>query len=139
MTSLKVNARKKSAVEKLSQNARNILQDWLWADQMLYDHFKEKLEKRKEMYGAEKLENELNQLAEYYKMVQTDCVNEIVRENTRKLKKDYVPWSKDIVAFEINETNPYCKYYGISEIHFIDLLRKMQLSKFSQWKGSLEN
>jgi len=139
MTSLKVNARKESVVEKLSQEARNILQEWLWADQMLYDHFKEKLAKRRQMFGADKLESKLKELAEYNKMVQSDCVNEIVRENTRKLKKDYVPWSKDIVAFEINETNPYCKYYGISEIQFIDLLREIQLSKFSQWKGSLEN
>merc|ERR1712227_266010 len=54
MTSLKVNARKKSAVEKLSQNARNILQDWLLADQMLYDHFKKKLEKKKKMVGPKK-------------------------------------------------------------------------------------
>ena len=139
MTSLKVNARKESVVEKLSQEARNLLQDWLWADQMLYDHFKEKLAKRRQMFGADKLESKLKELAEYNKMVQSDCVNEIVRENTRKLKEDYVPWSKDVVAFEINETNPYCKYYGISELHFIDRLRKTQLSKFSQWKGSLEN
>ena len=138
MTSLKVNARKKSAVEKLSQKARDILQDWLWADQMLYDYFKQKLEKRKQAYGLNKLENKIEQLDKYNKKVQVDCVNEIVK-NTQSLKEDYVPWSKDVVAFEINEKNPYCKYYGISEIHFIDLLREMQLSKFSQWKGSLQN
>ena len=138
MTSLKVNARKKSTVEKLSQKARDILQDWLWADKMLYDHFKHKHEKRKQAYGLNKLENKIEQLDKYNKKVQVDCVNEIVK-NTQSLKEDYVPWSKDVVAFEINEKNPYCKYYGISEIHFIDLLREMQLSKFSQWKGSLQN
>ena len=37
MTSLKVNARKSSAVEKLSPKARDILREWLWADQMLYE------------------------------------------------------------------------------------------------------
>merc|ERR1711868_121948 len=79
MTSLKVNARKKSAVEKLSQKARDILQDWLWADQMLYDHFKEKHERRKEEYGLYRLESQINKLNEYNANVKTECVLQTVR------------------------------------------------------------
>ena len=32
---------------KLSQNARDILQDWLWADQMLYDQTIRQTRKKK--------------------------------------------------------------------------------------------
>jgi len=130
MTSLKVNARKKSAVEKLSQEAREILQDWLWADQMLYDHFKEKLDKRKEEYGFYKLESQMAKLKEYNAKVKSECVLKTVRKNTTILDEEYVPWSKDVVAFKINEDkNPYCEFYGIAESHFIDHIRDLQVSR----------
>ena len=137
MTSLKVNARKESAVEKLSQKARDILQDWLWADQMLYDHFKEKLEKRKQIYGPNKLENEIKQLVKYNEDVEKYCVDKFVSNNTKKLGADFIPFSKDVVGFEINvKEHPYCKYYGISENQYIDELRQMQISRFRQWGKS---
>ena len=133
MTSLKVNARKKSAVEKLSQEARDILQDWLWADTILYDHFKQKLDKRKEEYGLQRLESQINKLKDLNTQVKSECVLETVR-NTKKLSEEYIPYSKDVVAFKINEdTNPYCKFYGISEISFIDTIRDLQEEKYSQW------
>ena len=133
MTSLKVNARKKSAVEKLSQEARDILQDWLWADTILYDHFKQKLDKRKEEYGLQRLESQINKLKDLNAQVKSECVLETVR-NTKKLSEEYIPYSKDVVAFKINEdTNPYCKFYGISEISFIDTIRDLQEEKYSQW------
>ena len=135
MTSLKVNARKKSAVEKLSQKTRDILQDWLWADQMLYDHFKEKHDRRKEEYGLYRLESQINKLNEYNANIKTECVLQTVRKNTNILDEEYVPWSKDVVAFKINEDkNPYCKFYGISELHFIDYIRDMQVSRSSAVK-----
>ena len=139
MTSLKVNARKKSAVEKLSEKARVILKDWLWADQMLYDHFKEKLRLRKEQYGLNNLEREIEKLKGYNDQVKAQCVLETVRNNTKKLSEEYVPWSKDVVAFKIDEeTNPYCKFYGISELHFIDHIRDMQVSRYSLWRNDKE-
>ena len=136
MTSLKINARKKSAVEKLSQKARDILQDWLWADKMLYDHFKEKLSRQKEAFGAKKLLAKVTELKELNEKVKSECVLEVVK-NTTKLSEDFVPWSKDVVGFRINEEkNPYCKYYGISELHFIDHIRELQQSRFDKWKHS---
>ena len=135
MTSLKVNARKKSAVEKLSQKARDILEDWLWADKMLYDHFKEKLSKRKDQYGLKKLEKDIEKLKQYNDQVKSQCVLETVRNDTKNLSEEYVPWSNDVVAFKIDEEiNPYCKYYGISELHFIDYIRDMQIARYSRWK-----
>ena len=124
-------------MEKLSQKARDILQDWLWADQMLYDHFKEKLEKRKQIYGPNKLENEIKQLVKYNEDVEKYCVDKIVSNSTKKLGADFIPFSKDVVGFEINvKEHPYCKYYGISENQFIDELRQMQISRFRQWGKS---
>ena len=135
MTSLKVNARKSSAVEKLSQKAKDILRDWLWADQMLYDFFKKELKRKIETYGLDKMKTDVNQLKELNSQVRTECVLEVVKNNTKSLTKDYVPWSKDVVAFKINEEDhPYCRYYGISEIHFIDHIRDIQEDRALKWE-----
>ena len=59
----------------------------------------------------------------------------VVKNNTKKLLEDYVPWSKDVVAFKINEKDhPYCKFFGISEIHFIDHVRNTQLDRALKWE-----
>ena len=139
VTSLKVNARKSSAVEKLSQKARDILRDWLWADQMLYDFFSKELKRKRELYGHDRMENDVKQLKELNSQVKSECVLEVVKNNTKSLTKDYVPWSKDVVAFKINEEeHPYCKFYGISELHFIDHVRDIQKLRALNWrKGNL--
>ena len=136
MTSLKVNARKSSAVEKLSQKARDILQDWLWADQMLYDYFTKEFKRKRQLYGLDKLADDVNQLKELNSQLKAKCVLEVVKNNTKSLTKDYVPWSKDVVAFKINEKDdPYCKYYGISENHFIDHIRDIQILRAQNWRN----
>ena len=135
MTSLKVNARKSSAVEKLSQKARDILREWLWADQMLYDFFREEFKRKIHSYGLDRMEKDIRQLRELNAKVKSECVLEVVRNNTKKLLEDYVPWSKDVVAFKINEKDhPYCKFFGISEIHFIDHVRNTQLERALKWE-----
>ena len=135
MTSLKVNARKSSAVEKLSQKARDILRDWLWADQMLYDFFREEFKRKIQSYGLDRMDGDIRQLRELNARVKSECVLEVVKNNTKKLSEDYVPWSKDVVAFKINEKDhPYCKFYGISEIHFIDHVRDTQLDRALKWE-----
>ena len=135
MTSLKVNARKSSAVEKLSQKARDILREWLWADQMLYDFFREEFKRKIQSYGLDRMDVDIRHLRELNAEVKSECVLEVVRNNTKKLLEDYVPWSKDVVAFKINEKDhPYCKFYGISEIHFIDHVRDTQLDRALKWE-----
>ena len=135
MTSLKVNARKSSAVEKLSQKTRDILREWLWADQMLYDFFREEFKRKIQLYGKDKMDLDIKQLRKLNAKVKSECVLEVVKNNTKKLLEDYVPWSKDVVAFKINEKDhPYCKFYGISEIHFIDHVRDTQLDRALKWE-----
>ena len=91
------------------------------------------MDKRKEEYGLQRLESRINKLKDLNAQVKSECVLETVR-NTKKLSEEYIPYSKDVVAFKINEdTNPYCKFYGISEISFIDTIRDLQVEKYSQW------
>ena len=134
MTSLKVNARKSSAVETLSGSARDILRSWLWADQMVYDYFREELKRKKHSYGLDRMEYDVQELQKLNSKLKSECVQEVVGSNSKKLSKDNVPWSKDVIAFKINEDHPFCKFYGISENNFVDLIRNIQLERSLKWE-----
>ena len=130
LTSLQLNARKKSKVQKLSQEARDALKSWLWADYMLYDFFKMELDRKKIEYGQDDLKENVNTLMKLNEKLKEECVIDVVDE-TENLSADFVPWSKDVQGFKINEAKPHCKYYGIAENQFIEYLRKLQIERFS--------
>jgi len=136
MTSLKLNARKKSAIEKLSETSRKILKDWLWADYKLYEYFKKELEHKKNKMGSHKVEETVLELKDLNAEVKDECVLEVVK-NTKTLSSDFVPWSKDVLAFKIDESNETCKYFGISENHFIEHLRDLQMDRLKKWRFCL--
>eukprot|EP00092_Neocalanus_flemingeri_P093291 GFUD01118556.1.p1 GENE.GFUD01118556.1~~GFUD01118556.1.p1 ORF type:complete len:232 (+),score=53.28 GFUD01118556.1:25-696(+) len=138
MTSLKLNARKKSAIEELSPKSRKILKDWLWADYMLYEHFKEKLEQQKNVFGLKSLKDDIVKLKNLNDKVKAECVLKVVK-NTTSLSSDFVPWSKDVLAFKINENKECCKYFGISENHFIEYLQKLQMERLRKWNPGRMN
>ena len=46
----------------MSEETKRIMRNWLWADYMLYDHFKKKLEQTLQNFGAQKLEKQLTEL-----------------------------------------------------------------------------
>ena len=130
LTSLQINARKKSKVQKLSQEARDALKSWLWADYMLYDFFKMELDRKKIEYGEDELKENVNTLMKLNEKLKEECVIDVVDE-TENLSADFVPWSKDVQGFKINEAKTHCKYYGIAENQFIEYLRKLQIERFS--------
>ena len=57
-----------------------------------------------------------------------------VVDETKNLSADFVPWSKDVQGFKINEAKTHCKYYGIAENQFIEYLRKLQIERSSLLK-----
>jgi len=136
MTSLKLNARKKSAIEKLSEKSQKILKDWLWADYKLYEYFKKELEHKKNKSGLQRVREDVVKLKELNEKVKDECVLEVVK-NTKTLSSDFVPWSKDVLAFKIDESKETCKYFGISENHFIEHLRELQMERFNEWRLNL--
>ena len=133
MTSLKLNARKKSKVQKLSLQVRNTLQDWLWADYLVYDYFITNLAQSKSKYGVENLTDRISSLALLNSDVRQACVVDVVN-NTTMLTDEFVPYSKDVLGFKINKETPFCTYFGISELHFIDHVRDLQMARFRTWK-----
>ena len=106
MTSLKLNARKKSKVQNLSTKVRDNLKDWLWADQMLYDYFKGKLDQKKTKLGAEQLSERISRLAKLNTDLREACVVAEVN-NTKMLAQEFLPYSKDVLGFQIAPEKPF--------------------------------
>jgi len=135
VTSLKLNARKKDLVEKLSPEARTILKEWLWADEMLYNHFKDLLEAKKKQFGEANMKKKVEDLRKMNSEVQRTCIEKRIDKDTAELNADFKPWSRDVVGFKMNASVPWCRYYGMSENRFIDLLRKRQTDRWQVWSS----
>ena len=122
--------------EKLSPSSRKILKDWLWADYMLYDYFKKELENKKKEMGAQNIKSAVVKLQDLNAKIKDECVLDVVK-NTNTLSSDFVPWSKDVLGFKIDESKESCKYFGISENHFIEHLRDLQMYRLQKWRSGL--
>jgi len=130
-TTLQVNTRKKSHQIEMSDEVREVLKEWLWQDEMLYTYFKQVLDRRKQNYGLEILESKVGELKKMNAQVKKVCVEGI--SNNEELSSEFKPWSNDIIGYKINESVSWCKYYGMVENRFIDLLRNTQRIRFQDW------
>jgi len=131
-TTLKVNTRIKSKQIAITDDVRNTLRDWLWAEQMLYDYFKQVLDRRKLNYGLKALEAKVDELRRMNAQVEKVCV-EGTSLSHEELSAEFKPWSDDVIGYKINDSVPWCKYYGMVENRFIDLLRETQRGRFQDW------
>ena len=123
-TYLSLNQRKESAKNKITEESREILKQWMWSDYMLYNYFKEKItEKVKEDESSITLN--VKQLKMENEKVYSECVISKT-DNKNGLKGDFKMWSKHSLGYKINEDIPWCKYYAISEMAYTKIIRKLQ-------------
>ncbi|XP_023344045.1 galactose-3-O-sulfotransferase 2 isoform X2 [Eurytemora carolleeae] len=137
-SSLPLNSRKASAVQVLSDKSRKLLKDWLWAEDMLYTYFRGILIKRKQEYGEEEIIKQKAKLRSLNNEVMKQCV-ENMSSKSEDLDPGFKPWSKDVLGFKINQTIPWCRYYALSEITFIDFLREQQLNRYEEFISKSES
>jgi hypothetical protein len=126
-TYLSLNQRKESFKNKITPESREILKRWLFPDYMLYDYFKEKFQEKL------KIDNNFIKLNVYKlekenEKVYSDCVLSKT-DNKNGLKGDFRMWSSNSLGYKINDNNPWCKYYAISEMAYTKLIRNLQLKR----------
>ena len=76
---------------------REALRKWLWADQMFYTHFNKILQTKKQKYGLEKLEGELNKLDILNTELKKMCIRNVMN-NTGNMQY----WKNNIQTYELN-------------------------------------
>ena len=126
-TYLSLNQRKESFKNKITPDSREILKRWLFPDYMLYNYFKEKLDKKLEK-EKDFIELNLPKLQKENEKVYSSCVLSKT-DNKNGLKGDFRMWSSNSLGYKINDNNPWCKYYAISEMAYTKLIRNLQLKR----------
>jgi hypothetical protein len=124
VTSLPLNERQEHFRRKLGPETRALLRQWLWADQMLYDHFYRIFKLKKAEFGTTRLQLESNKLNYLNANIRTSC--SVSEGNYKTLKADFKPSSARVKGFSVSNNNKECKRFARSELAYIDILRLKQ-------------
>ena len=128
MTNFKLNGRKEEVKSKLSENTRNLLKEFLKADYMLYDHFYQIFQSKMKTFGESALGAEVSDLEQANTEISHAC--SVKTADNAVLKGDQKWWGPNLVGYNIeNSTNEDCFLMTMSELVFINRIRKNQAKK----------
>ena len=105
------------------------ISEWLWADHLLYDHFKQKFAKKRKSYGLSKLSNEKEVLRRATENVKQRCIEALV-DNKLLPQKDRL-YGYNVMGYRLkkNSGDSSCPYYTMKEGSFLGELRRIQEQK----------
>ena len=105
------------------------ISEWLWADYLLYDHFKQKFIKERESYGLSQLNHEKEILKRATEHVKQRCIEAQV-DNNLLPQKDRL-YGSNVMGYKLKENSgdSSCPYYTMKEVSFLDEVRKIQEQK----------
>ena len=132
-TYLSLNQRMESSKNTISPESRETLKRWLFPDYMLYNYFKEKFDRKLEK-EHDFIELNLPKLQKENERVYSSCILSKT-DNENGLEGDFRMWSSKVLGYKINDNNPWCKYYAISEPAYTKLIRNLQL-KWNQYSSN---
>ena len=135
LTSLKLNERIEGKKTKMTDETRKIMRKWLWADYLLYDHFREKFDER--VKKIDDLSSKLAALKKANQEVRDRCV--IEKADNDKLAGEFRMALDIVYGYVIDEENPDCVLYARSEPNFAKQIRDYQTMKVKarSLKGNL--
>ena len=105
---------------KLTQESKDILTDWLWADYHLYKYFLERHRSMVEDFGAQRMIEAVGILRSLNSDVQKQCV---VREPVSHVEKMFHPGNKRIQEIIPNTHKKWCIPFFKTEIAYTKSLR----------------
>ena len=125
--SLKLNVHEKSTKSTLSTEARKALEQWLWADYQLYNHFKVKFDLKVKSFRTDVMKSELEIMKEINDNVELKC------NATQVPNKDLEPGFRllghGVMGYKVNENIEQCRYYGMRNIALLTEVRKHQKNR----------
>jgi len=130
MTSLKQNERVKAKKSNMTEETRRILREWMWADQLLYDHFKGKLSKQ---IGSHlQIQEKVLKLRELNDNLISDCV--LKRGDNDVLSGEFKMALKIVLGYVVDPKKPWCAPFARSEPNFSKQIRDWQLMRMREDK-----
>ena len=82
--------------------------------------------------GSEEVLKGVAELKRLNREKRKKCVLERV-EDTQRLPKNKRPRNQSVVGFRVSEEED-CKFLGMPEVRFIEVLRQMQQERVDNWK-----
>lgn len=129
MVALPVNVRFPQYKRALDAETRALLRDWLWADQMLYEHFRLLFARRKHDFGADRLGDAVRRLQRLNYEARELCgVSENFYDN---LSGVFKPSSNLVKGYVVND-RPECVNMARCELSYIEILRDKQIQLAKQ-------
>lgn len=131
---LKLNARKVNADKIISDETRQLLKVIMNQDYKVYNHFKEKFHQKLEEFGSSKMQKEIEELERVNNEITEKCNFE--EADNKKLSGKFKWWgNSDLVGYLVNsgndkEIDEECQLMTMSELSFVDRIRKSQLEKY---------
>ena len=119
MVYVQLNSRKEDFVTSLSQESRDILSDWLWADRLLYDHFLGRHRDSVNTFGTNRMKNAVELLDGLNDSLESQCVSKV----QKKVEKVFQPNNKKIQQIVPNQHRAWCRNYFKTEISFTKSIR----------------
>ncbi len=105
-----------------------ILKQWLWADQMLYDHFYKRFRERVDNFPT--MGRQVKKLSELNAQVKRDCVL-VEGDNAVISDKSFRTALNISVGYMVNTDKKECVEYAVPETNFTMTIRDWQWRKKS--------
>ncbi|XP_050711823.1 galactose-3-O-sulfotransferase 2-like [Eriocheir sinensis] len=126
MVVLRLNSLRDELKQPLSPATRQLLQQKLAPDYLVYRHFVERFERQVEAFGRARMAAAVTRLREMKALLSDTCG--FVRTEATKLNNALRPWSNLVDGFA-DDGGSGCSLYILPELRFIEKLRKKQMKE----------
>ena len=116
------NTRMEGYVTNLTQESREILTDWLWADNLLYKYFLESHRIRVEQFEPDRMKQAVALLQNMNQDLKQQCV---VTSGSGRMDRIFHPGNKKIQPMIPNKHKRWCVPFFKTEIAFTKSIRLM--------------
>ena len=120
-----LNSRLPDFVTSLSPESRDILTDWLWADRLLYDFFRQRHREAVATFGPDRMRNAVRLLTSLNQNLRSECVSSDSKESQQTEDKAFISFNKKVQRVVPNQHRSWCRDYFKTEISFTKSIRVM--------------
>lgn len=129
------NARNNKSVVPLSRADTAAIRSWNWADQKLYAHFNKTLWERIEIFGRDRMDQELQLLAAKNQALSKDCIGKVMEQGDKRM---WYPPGIKVNSFIVNENATHkqlCEQLTQPELDYLHKFRNNLIKAFQRQKA----
>lgn len=126
------NARHKDSVFELSATEKETVRKWNWADTLLYGFFNASLWQKIEVYGKERMSEEVAQLQSLKADFAEDCIEKTLSFGDERV---YYPGGIKVNSFQLSASAKHghlCEQMTMPEIEYLKQMRVIQAERFGR-------